>query len=148
MTDQTQRDLSQETNSIPASEWDYRTTKELTEALQARKISASEAMRPHDTHPLLCSGGIGGWDGSICQGTIPLKPKQGLNGPPVCVYNRGLVSWNNARHSLRGWSPLAIAGFSTGVEQVAENSGPGRKDVPQGTSGAKARRILNHLRHD
>ena len=31
-------------DSIPASEWDYRTIKELTRALQARKISASELL--------------------------------------------------------------------------------------------------------
>jgi amidase len=38
MADQTQRDISQRANSIPGSEWDYRTLKDL----QARKISASE----------------------------------------------------------------------------------------------------------
>jgi amidase len=42
MTDQAQRDISQKTNSRAASEWDYPTIKELTEALQARKLSASE----------------------------------------------------------------------------------------------------------
>jgi hypothetical protein len=31
-------------DSIPASEWDYRTIKELTRALQTRKISASELL--------------------------------------------------------------------------------------------------------
>ena len=31
-------------DSIPVSEWDYSTMKELTEALQARKISASELL--------------------------------------------------------------------------------------------------------
>ena len=34
--------LAQKAHPIPASEWDYRTAKELTQALQARKISASE----------------------------------------------------------------------------------------------------------
>jgi amidase len=34
--------LAQKAHSIPASEWDYRTIKELTEALQARQTSASE----------------------------------------------------------------------------------------------------------
>ena len=42
MTDQPQRDISQKAAPIAASEWDYRTIKELVEALQARKISASE----------------------------------------------------------------------------------------------------------
>jgi amidase len=42
VTDQTQRNISQEAISIPASEWDYRTIKEVIEALQARRISASE----------------------------------------------------------------------------------------------------------
>ena len=36
------RALAQQTGPIPASEWDYRTTKELVEALQGRKISAIE----------------------------------------------------------------------------------------------------------
>jgi len=35
---------AQKVESIPASEWDYRTIKELTQALQARKISASELL--------------------------------------------------------------------------------------------------------
>ena len=34
--------LCQQTAHIPASEWDYRTTKELVEALQGRKVSAVE----------------------------------------------------------------------------------------------------------
>jgi amidase len=63
MTDQTRRDLlmgsaaiggtitvnastrtasAQRTESTPKSEWDYRTLKELVDALQARKVSASE----------------------------------------------------------------------------------------------------------
>ena len=42
MTDQPQRDISQKAAPIAASEWDYRTIKELVEAMQARKISASE----------------------------------------------------------------------------------------------------------
>jgi amidase len=42
MTDQVQRENLQETNSRVASEWDYPTIKEITQALQARKISASE----------------------------------------------------------------------------------------------------------
>jgi amidase len=33
---------AQKADSIPASEWDYRTIKELSEVLQARKVSASE----------------------------------------------------------------------------------------------------------
>src|SRR5262249_28156952 len=36
------RALSAQTGALAASEWDYRTTKELVAALQARKISASE----------------------------------------------------------------------------------------------------------
>jgi len=36
------RAFAQQTGHIPASEWDYRTTKELVEALQGRKISAIE----------------------------------------------------------------------------------------------------------
>ena len=36
------RALAQQTDSIARSEWDYRTTKELVEALQARKVSAVE----------------------------------------------------------------------------------------------------------
>jgi amidase len=36
---------AQKAYSVPASEWDYATIKELTEALQARKISASELVR-------------------------------------------------------------------------------------------------------
>jgi amidase len=36
------RAFAQQTGPIPASEWDYRTTKELVEALQGRKISAIE----------------------------------------------------------------------------------------------------------
>jgi len=42
MTNQVQRENLQETNSRVASEWDYPTIKEITQALQARKISASE----------------------------------------------------------------------------------------------------------
>src|ERR1700687_2147866 len=38
----TRRALAQKPGSIAASEWDYRRTKELVEALQARKISALE----------------------------------------------------------------------------------------------------------
>jgi amidase len=38
----TSRALAQQTDSIARSEWDYRTTKELVEALQARKVSAVE----------------------------------------------------------------------------------------------------------
>src|SRR5215510_8281348 len=36
------RAFAQQTSPIPASEWDYRSTKELIEALQGRKISAVE----------------------------------------------------------------------------------------------------------
>ena len=36
------RAFAQQTGHIPASEWDYRTTKELVEALQGRKVSAVE----------------------------------------------------------------------------------------------------------
>jgi hypothetical protein len=35
-----------------------------------------------------------------------------------------------------------------GLDRLRKNSGPGKKDVPQVTSGAKARRTLNHLRPD
>ena len=38
----TRRAFAQQTGSIAISEWDYRTTKELLEALQGRKISAVE----------------------------------------------------------------------------------------------------------
>src|SRR5215813_11723922 len=36
------RAFAEQTIPIPASEWDYRTTKELVEALQRRKVSAIE----------------------------------------------------------------------------------------------------------
>ena len=42
MINQSRRDFAQQTALIPASEWDYRTTKELVEALQSRKVSAVE----------------------------------------------------------------------------------------------------------
>jgi amidase len=44
MTNQAQRDISQKPDFIPASEWGCPTIKELVEALQARKISASELL--------------------------------------------------------------------------------------------------------
>ena len=40
--DGVRRAFAQQTGHIPASEWDYRTTKELVEALQGRKVSAIE----------------------------------------------------------------------------------------------------------
>src|SRR5258708_32177714 len=36
------RAFAQQTGHIPPSEWDYRTTKELVEALQGRKVAAIE----------------------------------------------------------------------------------------------------------
>jgi len=38
----TRRAFAQKPGSVAGSEWDYRTTRELVEALQARKISAVE----------------------------------------------------------------------------------------------------------
>ena len=44
MTDQTTSAISEDANSIPASEWDYRSIKQLTDALRARKISALDLL--------------------------------------------------------------------------------------------------------
>jgi Asp-tRNA(Asn)/Glu-tRNA(Gln) amidotransferase A subunit family amidase len=44
MTNQARRDISQKPDSIPPSEWGYHTIKELVEALQAPRISASELL--------------------------------------------------------------------------------------------------------
>jgi len=41
----TRRASAQKVDSIAPSEWDYRTTRELVQALQARKISASELVQ-------------------------------------------------------------------------------------------------------
>jgi len=44
MTNQAQRDISKKPDSLPASEWDYRTIKEFVEASPARQISASDLL--------------------------------------------------------------------------------------------------------